>query len=158
MSLDHGAAEAHEVAAGPTMVPVKNFSPNFIVYEYDWRGQSRKLELSSKGRRQMNSVPLEIWLELERDTALVTDGYIARTDRPITNPNIIENPESVIDKLTEVEFQQRVASITNPFSLYELVSYLEPLKDKNGKLLAAQNAVRARVKELTGTIIMDDLS
>jgi len=157
LALDHASIEAGELGAGPVMVPIKNFSPNYIVYDYQWRGLDRKLELSSKGRKQMASVPLEIWYELERDTALVVEGYIARVDRPLTNPNIIEDTAAVVDKLTEAEFADRVSKVTNPFSLYELVGYLEPLKNKTSKQLMAQNVVRARVKELLGTLIVDDV-
>ncbi|SRR5258706_7258204 len=157
LALDHATMEAGELGSGPIMVPLKNFSPNYIVYDYQWRGLDRKLELSSKGRKQLASVPLEIWYELERDTALVVDGYIARIDKPITNPNIIEDTAAVVEKLTEDEFRDRVSKITNPFSLYELVSYLEPLKNKTSKQLMAQTNVRAKVKELLGTVIMDDI-
>src|SRR5438105_11249254 len=135
LALDHATAEAGELGSGPIMVPIKNFSPNYIVYDYQWRGLDRRLELSSKGRKQLASVPLEIWYELERDTALVIEGYIARIDKPIKNPNIIEDTAAVVDKLTEAEFADRISKITNPFSLFELVSYLEPLRNKTSKQL-----------------------
>lgn len=157
LALDHASVEAGELGSGPVMVPIKNFSPNYIVYDYQWRGLDRKLELSSRGRKQLASVPLEIWYELERDTALVTDGYIARIDKPITNPNIIEDTGAVVENLTEDEFKDRVSKITNPFSLYELVSYLEPLNNKTSKQLMAQTTVRNRVKGLLGTLIIDDI-
>ncbi len=157
LALDHASVEAGEMGSGPVMVPIKNFSPNYIVYDYQWRGLDRRLELSSKGRKQLASVPLEIWYELERDTALVNDGYIARIDKPITNPNIVEDTAAVVEKLTEDQFKDRVTKITNPFSLYELVGYLEPLTNKTSKQLMAQTTVRSRVKELLGTVIMDDL-
>src|SRR5437762_13977719 len=102
------------------MVPIKNYSPNYIVYDYQWRGLDRKLELSSKGKKQFATIPLEIWDELERDTVLVTEGYIARVDRPVTNPNIIEDAAAIIANLTEAEFADRIAKVTNPFSVFEL--------------------------------------
>jgi|SRR6267142_7239944 len=157
LALDHASVEAGELGAGPTMVPIKNFSDSYITYDYQWRGLDRKLELASKGRKQMASVPLEIWYELERDTALIAEGYIARVDRPITNPNIIEDCRAVVEKLTEEEFKNRVAQITNPFSLYALVGFLEPIKAPTSKELMARNIVRLRVKELLGTLIIDDI-
>jgi len=157
LALDHASVEAGEMGSGPVMIPIKNFSDSYIVYDYQWRGLDRKLELASKGRKQMASVPLEIWYELERDTALVAEGYIARVDRPITNPNIIEDCKAIVEKLTDVEFKDRVAQITNPFTLYSLVGYLEPIRNPSSTELMAKNIVRMRVKELLGTLIIDDV-
>src|SRR5207302_4344044 len=104
LALDHATVETGELGAGPQMVPIKNFSKNYIVYEYQWRGLDRKLELASKGRKQYASVPLDIWFELERDTSLVASGYIARIDKPLTNPNIVEDPESLVNNMTKADF------------------------------------------------------
>jgi hypothetical protein len=87
----------------------------------------------------------------------VTDGYIARIDQPITNPNIVEDPAALIENMTEQEFKDRVGKITNPFTLYDLVAYIEPIKNKSGKQLMAQSAIRMRVKETLGTLIVDDI-
>jgi len=157
LALDHATVEAGELGAGPRMIPIKNFSQSHIVYEYQWRGLDRKLELAAKGRKQYASVPLEIWFELERDTTLVTEGYIARIDQPITNPNIVEDPAALIENMTEQEFKERVSKITNAFTLYDLVAYIEPIKNKSGKQLMAQSAIRMRVKETLGTLIVDDI-
>lgn len=139
----------------PIMVPVKNFSTSYIVHEYQFRGQPKRLELDISGRKAIGSVPLEIWHELERDTIYVHQGYIARTDMPITNPNVIEDPEKLVANLTEEQFTKRVALITNASTLFKLVGYLEPLENKSGNLLSAQKVVRNRVFELTKTRIVD---
>lgn len=139
----------------PVMVPVKNFSTTYIVHEYEYRGQPKRLDLDISGKKSIGALPLEIWLELERDTVYVDQGYIARTDMPITNPNVIEDAEKLVDNLTEEQFAKRVSLITNASTLYRLVGYLEPIENKTGKLLSAQRAVRNRVFELTKTRIVD---
>ena len=85
----------------------------------------------------------------------MTQGYVARTDMPITNPNVVEDPEKLIENLTEQQFADRVKAMTNPSTLYRLVGYIEPQKDKSGKLLSAQKVVRDKVFELTKTRIID---
>lgn len=139
----------------PVMVPVKNFSTNFISYEYEFRGQKRRLELDVSGRKMISSVPLEVWEDLERNTPFVSQGYIARTDQVITNPNIVEDAEALVNNLSESQFINRIKSMTNASTLYKFVGYLEPLKEKTGKQLAAQKAVRKRVMELTDVVIVD---
>lgn len=138
------------------MVPVKNYSDNAIVYTYEYRGQPKRLELEPVGRRRIGAVPLEVWYEIERDTKLVTEGYIARTDVPTDNPNVVEDIEALVENSSEADFKNRLALITNPYVLYKFVSYLEPIKNKTGKQLAAQYVVRQRVAQTTGTRIVDD--
>ena len=147
------AAMAFQESA--VMVPIKNFSTNFISYEYDFRGQKRRLELDVSGRKMISSVPLEVWEDIERNTVFVSEGYIARTDKPLTNPNIVDDAEALVNNLTEAQFTARVKEITNPWSVYKFVAYLEPLQEKTGKQLSAQKAVRKRVLELTDVVIVD---
>ena len=147
--------ELSRVYPQPIMVPVKNFSTNFIVHEYEYRGQKKRLELDISGRKASGAVPLEIWVDIERDTPFVREGFIARTDQPITNPNVIEDPEKLIENLTEEQIKDRVEQMTNTSSIFKLVGYIEPIQNKNGKLLAAQKIIRDRVFELTKTRIID---
>jgi hypothetical protein len=137
------------------MVPIKNFSTNYISYEYEFRGQKRRLELDVSGRKMISSVPLEIWEDIERNTVFVSEGYIARTDKPLTNPNIIDDPEALVNNLSEAQFANRVKEMTNASAIYKLVAFLEPLKEKTGKQLSAQKAVRKRILELTDVVIVD---
>lgn len=140
----------------PVMVPIKNYGGVAIFYQYQYRGQNKELKLETSGPRMTDAIPFEIWEELRRNSRLVDEGYIARTDVPTDNPNVVENIEQLVSSLNEKKFKARLNKIVNPNVLMMFVSYLEPLKNKSGKLLAAQKAVRDRVKELTGSTIVDD--
>lgn len=145
--VDNAAAAASVDSA--TMVPVKNFGGTYVVYPYEFRGQSRRLELDVSGRKQFGSVPLEIWLDMERNTKLVSQGYIARTDQPLSNPNLVEDVEALYNSSTEKGFNARIESITNPNVLYKFSAFFEPMKNKDGKAYAATRAVRDRIFALT---------
>lgn len=140
----------------PVMVPIKNYGGVAIFYQYQYRGQNKELKLDTTGSRTTDAIPFEIWEELKRNSRLVEEGYIARTDVPTDNPNVVENVEQLVKSLNEKKFRERINKIINPNVLMMFVAYIEPIKNKTGKILSAQKTVRDRVKELTGSIIVDD--
>ena len=159
-ALQASSAFAHSAAVSaveaPTMVPVKNFGGTYIVYTYEFRGSPKRLELDTSGRKQTGAVPLEIYNEIERDTVFVRDGSIVRIDVPIDNPNVVEDVQKLVEKSSEVDFAKRISVMTNPNAVYRILDFVDPLKNKTGKLLSAQRALRAKIEELTGTKIVDD--
>ena len=59
-ALQGQSAVVNERVAGvvtPVMVPVKNFSTSYLVHEYDYNGQKRRLELDISGRKSVGAVP-----------------------------------------------------------------------------------------------------
>src|SRR6185295_19657114 len=86
--FENSAAKA-EGSVVSTMVPVKNFGGTSVSIEYEYKGTTKVLILDPDGPKQVGAIPLDVWIELEHSSKLVSDGYIARTDLPYTNPNVI---------------------------------------------------------------------
>ena len=142
---------------GARMVPVKNFSGSEVSIPYEYAGVERNLRLGTTAGKNAGSLPLEVWSELEsNDNRLITQGYVARTDIPITNVNVIENLEEFM-RLSEPKLKARVKQMTNPSSLYRLLNFIEVKRNekKTGKILSALDAVRDQIHELTNVRIVD---
>lgn len=142
---------------GVPMVPIKNYGGTVVTVTYDVFGVERFCMMEPSGMKQIGSIPLERWLDLERGSRLVSDGYIARTDRPITNPNVIEDVETFIAALTEDKLVARIEEFTNANALYKINDFLAPkeLESKlGGKELFLLSTVREKIFDLVGTRIV----
>jgi hypothetical protein len=152
--------EANAMAAGasglgmPKMVPIRNYGGTLVFIDYEVNGVPRKIVLESSGRRSMGAIPLDTWLDLEEND-LVKMGYIARTDEPITNPNVIDDLEKFFLQSSEAAVKNRMKEVTNPNVLWRCLGYLESLPDerKDGKVYSAIQAVTGRIKDLTGAVV-----
>lgn len=153
-SFQNSVARAE--GTGYTMVPVKNWSSTSVSIEYEYKGLKTVLILDPDGSRSVGAIPLETWTELERSSKLVSDGYIARTDKPVNNPNVIEDSGDYINNCTEGQLVSKLAQVTNVHVVHRLLRYIEALKEKSGKDLAAQTALRNRIFELSGVRIVDE--
>lgn len=140
-----------ELGTSYTMVPIKNYGNTLVTLEFEYKGMKKNLVLGTKDPQNLGAIPLEFWVELERTNKLVTDGYIARTDIPNSNPNVIESDEEFIRSHGEVEFAKKVSEMTNAHVLLRLLKAVEFQKIKSGKYLAAANALKQRIFDVTET-------
>ena len=149
-SFANSTAQVVSHTETPTMVPVKNNGGTAIFYEYEFRGQKKMLQLGTTGGAELGVLPIEVWQDLKvSNNRLIKDGMIIRTDEPSDNPNVIDDVAALIEGCTEKTFKSRIAKITNPNVIFRFVEYLELLKDKSGKVLAAQRVIRDRYEALT---------
>lgn len=137
---------------GTVMVPIKNYSGALVDVPYRVGGQKYSELLDSHGPNQTGAIPLDSWIALERDSRLVRLGYIVRTDRPITNPNVIEDIDAFVRSIREKDIESRVAKIENLDVLYRLSQYIEllPKEEVTGKHLKVLDAVRKGITDKTG--------
>jgi hypothetical protein len=157
------AAEVHALKSAeggtrlPKMVPVRNFGGTQVFIPYEWYGTNRTLVLDTTGARQTGALPFEVWVELERDNNLVKLGYVARTDVPITNVNVIADINDFMSSSTEDEIKDRVSQIENPNVLYRLLGELlpKPKPERTSKEFMIINVVSERIFELTSVRIFD---
>jgi len=156
------AAEVHalRLADGgtslPKMVPVKNYGGTQVFVPYEWQGVSRTLVLDTTGMRQNGALPYEVWLQLERDNNLVKLGYIARTDVPITNVNVVDSVLEFLE-LPEEEIKVRIAEIENPNVLYRVLGEVmpKPKTERTPKEFMVINDVCERIFTLTSVRVLD---
>lgn len=156
------AAEMHALklvgaeTALPSMVPVKNFGGTQVFIPYEWHGTNRTLVLDTTGMRQNGALPLEVWIQLERDNNLVKLGYVARTDVPITNINVIDSVDEFLTN-SEDMLKERIAEIENPNVLYRVLGELlpKPKTERTAKEFVVLNAVIDRIFDLTSVRILD---
>src|SRR5258706_13971189 len=147
-SFEHSAAQA-ELGGNYTLVPIRNYGDTTVSLEYEYKGNKKVLVLDTKDPKRLGAIPIEVWIELERTSKLVSDGYIARTDLPITNPNVIEDDETFIKSHGEAEFVKRIGEMTNVHVLQRLLRFVEASKNKSGKYLSAASALRQRIFDVT---------
>jgi hypothetical protein len=150
-------AKQQTAREGIPMVPIRNYGGTVVTVTYDVFGTERACLMEPSGMKQFGSIPLERWQELERGSKLVSDGYIARTDRPITNPNIIEDVEEFIADIAEDKIETRIAEFTNANALYKINDFLAPRElegELGGKELFLLTTVRDQIFELVGTKIV----
>lgn len=151
VSFEHSAAQA-ESGGNYTLVPIRNYSDTMVSLEFEYKGNKKVLILETMDPKRLGAIPLEVWIELERTSKLVSDGYIARTDLPITNPNVIEDDEEFVKSHGEKEFTDRVTQMTNVHVLLRLLRLVEAMgKNKAGKYLSAETALKNRIFDVTET-------
>jgi hypothetical protein len=143
------AAVLSHAPAQPTMVPIKNYGGTVVTVSYEILGNTKYAVLDISGLRQTASIPLDRWLELERDSKLVGLGYIARTDQPVTNPNVIPDVIVFVEDLKEQDIVSRLESIENPNVLHRINDYLAPKEDRTAREGMILEEVRNRIFELT---------
>lgn len=153
-SFEHSAAQA-EAGANYIMVPIRNYGGTSVSIEYEYKGQTRVLILDTSDPKRIGALPFEVWTELERTSKLVSDGYIARTDIPSTNPNVIDNDETFIKSYGETEFVKKLSEMTNTHTLLRLLRTVEAMENKSGKYLSAIAALRQRIFDVTETFEKD---
>jgi len=144
------------IQTGTTMVPVKNFSEQNVGLSFVYQGRKVETVLEPKGMSQTTTVPLDYWNELEKN-ALVTTGLIARTDIPVTNPNIIVDRETFLDGLHESEIKDRIDQIVRPGRLRSLIDFYELVskEDRTIKHKLMLDALRERVFEVSGVRVLE---
>lgn len=146
------------MAAGTTLIPVKNFSNRNVGLSFQYQGQEREVLLYPRGPRSVANIPLDYWNQLQ-DNQLVIEGYIARIDREITNPNIIENIDNFIRDLPSEKIKQRVNGIVNTDTLFRILMHIEAKERDQGDISSKEEAllaaIRDRYYELTGTRIAE---
>lgn len=148
--LDHTLSQA-DMGANYIMVPIRNYGSTTVSIEYEYKGMTKVLVLGTNDPKNLGVIPLEVWTELERTSKLVSDGYIARTDVPITNPNVIPDDEAFIKSHGEAEFAKKVELITNVHVLFRLLKCVEFNKSKAGKYLSAASVLKQRIFDVTET-------
>lgn len=149
-SFEDSAARA-ELGGTYTMVPIRNYGNTSVSISYEYKGMTKVLTLETQDPKRIGAIPLEVWTELERTNKLVSEGYIARTDIPCTNPNVIEDDEAFIRSHGEAEFVKKLSEMTNHHVLLRLLRTVETTKNKSGKYLSAESALRQRIFEVTET-------
>lgn len=152
--FENSAAKA-EGSTVSTMVPVKNFGGTSVSIEYDYKGMTKVLILDTEGPKQVGAIPLDVWIELEHSSKLISDGYIARTDLPYTNPNVIPDIPGYITG-SESDFAEKISDITNHHVLHKLLRYIEGLETKTGKMLAAASALKDAIFKISGVRIVEE--
>ena len=145
-----------ELGGNYTMVPIKNYGSTTVSIEYDYKGQTKVLVLGTQDPKDLGAIPVEVWVELERTSKLVSDGYIARTDLPITNPNVIPDDLEFIRSHGETELVKRLSELTNVHVLQRLLRSVEGIGNKSGKYLSAASAIKQRIFEVTETFEKKD--
>lgn len=150
-------ATPHPATFSTKMVPVKNFSGNLVSIPYEYAGQARTLLLESSGLRQTGVLPYEVWLNLERESALVAKGYIARTDQAITNPNIVDDVQEYLDEREEKDIAEAILKIENASTLYKMLDHLDGTdpSDRTSKELFVREHLKRRIFEITKVQIVD---
>ena len=151
VQFDNSAAQA-ESGGNYTLVPIRNYGDTLVSLEFEFKGNKKVLLLETTDPKRLGAIPLEVWIELERTSKLVADGYIARTDLPITNPNVLEDDEDFIKSHGEKELADKVNQMTNTHVLLRLLRLVESMgKNKSGKYLSAETALKNRIFEVTET-------
>lgn len=151
VAFQNSAAQA-ESGGNYTLVPIRNYSDSMVSLEFEYKGNKKVLILETMDPKRLGAIPLEVWIELERTSKLVSDGYIARTDLPITNPNVIEDDDSFVKSHGEKEFADKVNQMTNVHVLFRLLRLVEAMgKNKAGKYLSAETALKTRIFDVTET-------
>ncbi|MBU8920976.1 MAG: hypothetical protein KOO63_03865 [Bacteroidales bacterium] len=143
------AAGFMSAQVGTKMVPIKNYGGTVVSVVFDVLGTERAVLLEPDGLKSVGSIPLDRWMDLERGSKLVELGYIARTDVPTDNPNVIEDIDRFIAELPEDQVVERVTQIANANVLYKLNDPLGIRDDLSGKEMLLLSTVRDRIFELT---------
>lgn len=161
-ALKQRSAEVQAMAAGaainsPHMVPIKNYGGTLVFLPYEWNGVKRTTVLEATGPRSVGSLPYDIWLNFEGED-VVRLGYIARTDVPTDNPNVIEDIEEFFKTSTEKEVKERLATIVNPNVIWRLIGYVQavPRRERSGKMRVMFDLVSERLRELIGVAVSDE--
>lgn len=154
----HALATAIPVTATPNMVTIGNFSGTLVGIPYEYNGQKRTLIMDIAGPTQTGSLPLDIWIELERSSKLVKEGYIARLDRPYSNPNIIPDVDEFVRTLREKDIESRLEKITNRHVLTRLLHFIEflPKDQVTGKTALLRQKIQERYFALTNIQLVDE--
>lgn len=154
--------EKEAMAAGssigsPKMVPVRNYGGTMLFVPYDINGVHRTAIFQADGPKASGAIPYDVWINIEHDN-VVTQGYLARTDLPITNHNIIEDIEDFFSSSSDKEIKAKVSKIDNKNILYKCFSYLHeiPKADRDGKLLVALDAVISRIEEVANISLTEE--
>lgn len=153
--FEASAARA-EIGGNYTMVPIRNYGGTTVSIEYEYKGMTKSLLLSTEDPKDLGAIPIEVWIELERTSKLVSDGYIARTDIPCSNPNVISDDTAFINDHNEVELVAKLHELTNSHVLLRLLRAIEATGNKTGKYLSAASAIKTRVFEVTETYKKDE--
>jgi hypothetical protein len=160
--LKQRSAEVQSMAAGaainaPQMVPIKNYGGTLVFIPFEWNGVHRTVVLEASGPRSVGSLPYDVWLQFEGED-IVKLGYVARTDEPTDNPNVIEDIEEFFKTSTEKEVKERLANIVNPNVIWRLIGYVQsvPRRERSGKMLVMSDLVIDRLRELTGVAVSDE--
>ena len=126
------------------MIPVKNYSGSHFIYNYVYRGQDKRLELEPFGPRQVGSLPLEVWAEVERDGKYITNGSMVRTDVSNNNPNCFDDIPAFINNSTTRQIQDLISQVTVKGVLGMMIQYLDSIPDskKTANQLTAYNVVK----------------
>lgn len=150
-SAFEASATKTELGLQYTMVPIKNYGGTDISIEFEYKGVTKVLQLGTRDPKNLGAIPVEVWIELERTSKLVSDGYIARTDIPCSNPNVIDNDEDFLTSNAEAEINKKIAEMTNVHVLQRLLRAVEAAKNKTGKYLSVALALRQRIFDVTET-------
>lgn len=153
--FEASAAKA-ELGGNYTMVPIRNFGGTSVSIEYEYKGMTKTLILGTDDPKDLGAIPIEVWIELERTSKLVSDGYIARTDIPCTNPNVIPDDNVFFSTFNETELVSQIHKLTNSHVLLRLLRTIELVKPQTGKFLSAASAIKQRVFEVTETYKKDE--
>jgi hypothetical protein len=150
------SASKVELGLQYTMVPIRNYGGTDISIEYEYKGVTKVLQLGTRDPKDLGAIPVETWIELERTSKLVADGYIARTDVPCTNPNVVVNDDSFIKGNEETELVHKISEMTNVHVLQRLLRVVEATGSKSGKYLSAASTLRQRIFDVTETFRKDE--
>jgi len=148
------AKDLHEESK---MVVIENCSSATVGIPYEYLGRKHTLMLDTSGIRQQGALPLEVWIGLERESKLVSEGYIRRTDRLTSNPNVIVDIAEFVTSIRESDMTSRVAKITNVSVLYRLYNWLEAKErdQRSGKEVKLMETLRTRLFETAKVRIID---
>lgn len=154
-TFEASAAKA-ELGLQYTMVPIKNYGGTDISIEYEYKGVTKVLQLGTRDPKDLGAIPVETWIELERTSKLVSDGYIARTDIPCTNPNVVVDDNAFIQDNEESELVHKISGMTNVHVLQRVLRAVEATGSKSGKYLSAASTLRQRIFDVTETFRKDE--
>jgi len=140
----------------PKTVTVINVGGTRVSIPYEWNGREKTLVLESTGSRRTGALPYEVWIDLERNSKLVSYGYIARLDVPTDNPNVIFDIDEFFS-LPEAGILKRISLIENVNVLHRLWSKIQSnsTEKHTGKDFVVSKAVRDRVFALSGVQMLD---
>lgn len=150
------SAAKTELGLQYSMVPIKNYGGTDVALEFEYKGVTKNLTLGTRDPKDLGAIPVEVWIELERTSKLVADGYIARTDVPCTNPNVISDDMDFLQSNDERQLIDKITLMTNVHVLQRLLREIELNTAKTGKYLSAASVLKQRIFDVTETYRKDE--
>ncbi len=144
-----GLGSLTNLQTGTTMVPIKNISEQNIGLNFTYQGRDISRVLQPRGMNQATTVPLDYWNELAKN-AIVELGMVIRTDKPVTNPNAVEDIDEFLVELKTEDITSRISQLERPGLVQTMIIRYEriPKEERDNKHTLLLNELRERLFEI----------